>query len=265
MRFFLQMGHGMMGMNRALLQQYAAGRDAGVILWPRTLEQEQVERHAREIHAIGASVLFDTCFYVPNTERARILNFPYWNDVTFETGAFTGATGAEFCRRVIDYQVNILNVTDVLLPGRYTNVRNEEWLAMHRLFADTAADMGLNRPVYATVALGPDVLRDAASINAILDEVTSYPVQGIYFLYRTPNDEYLSTDEGFLVNLMIAFLSLTLAGKEVIVGYASQQDLLFAAAGVQTIASGNYRNVRSFSPEILESEEEESLIGFVRE
>jgi hypothetical protein len=257
MRFYLQMGYGMMGMNRTLLQQFGDGLNSGVILWPRTLDREQVERHAREIHAAGGAVLFDTCFYVPNTERSRILNFPYWDNVSFETGAFTGPTGAEFCQRVIEYQAETLNVTEILLPGRYTNVRNEDWLAMHRLFADTAAEMATGRPVYSTIALGPDVMRDLPSLNAILDEVTSYPVDGMYFLYRPPNDEYLTTDETFLVNLLIAMLSLALADKEVLVGYSSQQDLLLAGAGVRTIASGNYRNVRCFNPDIFDEEEEE--------
>src|SRR4051794_17945669 len=114
MRFYLQMGHGMMGMNRALLRQFAGGLDSGVILWPRTLNREQVERHAREVRDEGAAVLFDTCFYVPTTERARILDFPYWDGVSFDTEAFTGAQGADFCRRVVEYQVGTLDVTEVL-------------------------------------------------------------------------------------------------------------------------------------------------------
>ncbi len=256
MRFFLQMGYGMMGMNRELLLQFGAGTDSGVIVWPRTLDREQVERHAREIRDVGASLLFDPCFYVPNTGRSRILDYPYWENISFNTSDFTGQAGRDFCRRVIEYQVSILNVTEILLPGRYANVRNEDWLTMHRLFAETADEMELDRPVYSTIALGPDVLRDRPSIDSILDEITAYPVEGVYFLYRPPNDEYLTTDDLFLVNLLVAFLSISLADKELILGYSSQQDLLFAAAGVRTIASGNYRNVRCFNPEIFDLEEE---------
>lgn len=250
------MGYGMMGMNRELLRRFNAGTDSGVIVWPRTLDREQVERHAREIRSEGASLLFDPCFYVPNTSRSRILDYPYWENVNFSTSDFTGQAGVDFCRRVIEYQVNILNVTEILLPGRYANVRNEDWLAMHRLFAETADGMRLDRPVYSTIALGPDVLRDRASIDSILDEITAYPVAGFYFLYRPPNDEYLTTDDLFLVNLLVAFLSISLADKDIILGYSSQQALLFSAAGVRTIASGNYRNVRCFNPDIFDLEDE---------
>ena len=184
------------------------------------------------------------------------MDYPYWDNVNFNTADFTGQAGVDFCRRVIEYQVNILNVTEVLLPGRFTNVRNEDWLAMHRLFAETADAMNLDRPVYSTIALGPDAITDRPSLDAILDEITAYPVKGFYFLYRPPNDEYLSTNDLFLVNLLIAFLSISLADKDIILGYSSQQDHLFAGAGVRTIASGNYRNVRSFNPDIFDEEEE---------
>jgi hypothetical protein len=258
-RYLLQTGAGMMSMNRELLRQYRAGREAGVILWPRTMTPEQVERHAREVHEEGGSVLFDPCFYVPHTERAQILNFPYWEGVSFETTEFTGDAGRDFCRRAIDYQVHDLKVTEVLLPGRYTNVVNEDWLAMHRMFAETARDLQLGRSVYSTIALGPDVIQDRQSLDSIPDEVTQYPVEGVYLLYRSPNDEYLTDDTNFLMGLLVAGLSLSLADKEVIVGYANQQDLLLAAAGVRTIASGNFRNVRRFNPEIFDTADPNEL------
>ncbi len=259
MRYFLQTGHGMMAMNRDLLTQFGGGRDAGAILSPRTYTPEQVERHAGEVREHGGAVLFDPCFYVPHTDRAQILNFPFWQGVTFETAEFTGDTGRDFCRRVIDYQVNVLGVTEVLLPGRYTNTRNEEWLEMHRGFAECAANLAIDRPVYATLAIGPDVIGDRESLDAILNEVTQYPVAGVYLLYRSPNGEYLSTDVNFLMGLLVAALSLSLADKEVIAGYANQQDLFLAGAGVNTLASGNYRNVRNFDPDIFEAQEANEL------
>lgn len=251
------MGHGMMAMNRELLGNFNDGRQSGVIIWPRTLKQDQIECHAREIRELGASLLFDSCFYVPDTTRWKILHLPYWDGVDFNTADFAGREGFDFCRRVIEYQIETLNVTEVLLPGRYTNVRNDDWLQMHSNFAEAAGSMGLDIPVYSTIALGPDLICDIPSFDAVLNELVDYPVDGVYFLYHSPNDAFLSNNDLFLMNLLSGLLSLSLANKEVILGYANQQDLLFAAAGVETIATGNYRNVRSFNPIIFEQEEEE--------
>lgn len=248
MRFFMQLGHGMRSLNRDLLRQFAGGLGAGVVLGPRVVDRQQNEKHAAEVNETGASVLFDPCFYDPHTTRESIRDYPYWDGLTFDTNDFSGTVGADFCRRVIDYQVTALDVTEVILPGRFTNTRSDDWLEMHRLFADTADQARVGRKVYSTVALGPDLIADRPSLDAVLNEVTAYPVDGVYLLYRPAEGEYLTTSQPFLLGLLDLGLSLSLAGKDVIVGYANQQDLVLGAVGVKTIASGNYRNVRRFDP-----------------
>ena len=257
MRFFMQLGHGMRAMNCDLIRHFAGGLGSGVIMGTRVVDRAQIERHAAEVSEAGAAVLFDPCFYVPAAARPRILDYPYWDDVAFDTTDFAGAAGADFCRRVIDYQVNTLDVTEVILPGRYTNTRSDDWLEMHRRFAEAAEGMGTGRKVYSTVALGPDLIQDRPSLAAVLDEVTNYPVDGVYLLYRPPADEYLTTDSAFLLGLLDIGLTLTLADKDVIVGYANQQDLMLAAVGVRTVASGNFRNVRRFNPDNFSVAEDE--------
>jgi hypothetical protein len=252
MRFFLQMGYGMMAMNRELLARFDAGQDLGVIMCPRAMNRGQEERHAREVLSAGATLLYDSCFYSPRTDRSEILEYPYWVGVDYDTTDFAATQGAEFCKRVIDYQVGVLDVTEILLPGSYTNTVTDEWLEIQHTFAQAADDLGVDRPVYTTLALGPDVILNQAALNSVIDDVVTYPVSGIYLVYRPCKDEFLPTNSLFLVNLLSAFLSLTLADKDITLGYANQADLVFAAAGVRTIASGNYRNVRCFDPTIFE-------------
>ncbi|HLW01393.1 MAG TPA: hypothetical protein VKT82_22245 [Ktedonobacterales bacterium] len=252
MRFFLQMGHGMMAMDKELIGRFNDGRNAGVIMWPRTVKRSQVEHHAKEILNAGASVLFDTCFYLPRTGLPAILDYPYWSGTTYDTIDFSGQAGKDFCKRVIDYQVNTLHATEILLPGAYTNSITNQWLEIHHLFAEIAGEMQLDRPIYSTIALGPDVILNQSALDNALNEITAYPTSGIYFVYHPGKDAYLPTNQLFLVNLLSAFLSLSLADKAVILGYANQADILFAATGVQTLASGNFRNVRNFDPAIFD-------------
>lgn len=259
MRFYLQMGHGMMSMNLELIRNFEDIENSGVIAWSRTLTPYQAERHSEDVHKLGARFLFDPCFYMPNTTRQKILDFPYWNGVDFDTTDFTGTAGSEFCQNVIDYQVNTLGVTEVLIPGRYADVKNDDWLEMHALFAQTAHEMSLGIPIYSTIALGSDAIRDLPSFEGILNEIVEYPVDGFYFLYRPPAHQYLTSDDLFIINLLTGFLSISLAGKDLLLGYANQQDLIFAAAGVESIATGNFRNVRSFAPEIFEEDDESEM------
>src|SRR4051794_33665598 len=121
MKFFLQQGHGMMDLNKYLVGSH---RDTGVILSPRSLKKQQLERHAREIKAIGGTVLFDPQFYEPRTNHPNILSYEYWGDGQFSTHDFDVNA---FCTRVVSYQVDILKVDAVIIPGRFTNNADESW------------------------------------------------------------------------------------------------------------------------------------------
>ena len=231
----------------------------GVIMSPRNYTRTQIEQHARALHSIKAPVLFDPQFYQPRTERENILNYPYWEGLTFGTVDFASTGAATLCKKVIEYQVGVLDVDEVILPGRYTNALTEEWLETQHVFAQTSAGMSLDRPVYATLALGPDIVSNREVFDKLLNEVVTYAVDGLYVILRRPNDGFLVTDDVYLYNLLDGFLSLNLSGKKVILGYANQQSLVFAGAGVSGLASGNFRNVRSFNPQMFDVVETQEM------
>lgn len=253
MRHLLQQGWGMMALNNEMLE---SGIGSGVILSPRVSTPEQVSRHAQDIRDRGGTVLFDPQFYIPRTSLARILEFPYWQGLTFDTETFDAEQSADFCRRVVDYQTQVLGVNEIILPGMYTNTADDRWKRWQASFADAGVERSKGRICYSTMAIGPDVVKNRDAFDAAIDEAINYPTAGIYVLLRPPADAFLITDEDYLYAILDAFLSLREAQKEVIVGYANQQALLFAAVGVTSIASGNFRNVRSFNPEIFDVQEE---------
>lgn len=251
-KFYLQQGHGMLALNREFVEQ---NENTGVILSPRNCSREQIERHASELHERSADVLFDPQFYQPHTERENILNYPYWQGLNFETVNFAATGATELCKGVIGYQTDVLNVSEVILPGRYTNSLSEEWLETQSIFADTAQSLNIGKNVYSTVAIGPDIVRDRNSFDRVLNEVVTYPVEGIYFISKSPKD-FLVADEQFIYNLLDGLLSISLTGKKVLLGYSNQQSLIYASAGVKGFASGNFRNVRSFDPDTFDVQEQ---------
>lgn len=254
MRFLLQQGWGMMSLDNELIE---GGVGSGVILSPRVSSPEQLARHAQEIRTRGGKILFDPQFYVPRTGHERILQFPYWAGLSYDTGTFDEAAAGEFCSRVIDYQVRILQVDELILPGTYTNTADERWRDCQARFAEEGARQRGDSPVYSTIAVGPDVVRNRSILDSVVDETINFPVDGVYVLTLHPGDSFLAADEDYLYALLDAFLSIRESHKEVLMGYANQQALLFASVGVGSIASGNFRNVRSFNPEIFDVQEED--------
>src|SRR5699024_2037772 len=107
---------------------------------------------------------------------------------------------------------------------------------------------------YLTIPLGPDIVKNKEPFEHLIGTLTQYEVEGYYFVFKSPND-FLIDDEDYLYSILDAFISLNLSNKKVIVGYANQQDLIFASCGVTGIATGNFRNVRTFDPNIFFDED----------
>lgn len=248
MLFLLQQGHGMMEIDREFITDHP---QTGVILSPRVYTHEQIEKHAEEVIDLGGELLFDPQFYEPRTNLAKLLNFPYWDSLNFDSTDFIVNSAPQFCERVISYQVEHLNVSKVIIPGRFTNSADTYWRELQGIFADRAATLNVGRHVYTTVAVGADVIMSEELFDNILDEIVTYPVNGIYIVIRPPRDSFLIDNDLFLYALLDGLLSISLSGKDVILGYANQQSLIYAAAGISTIASGNFRNVRHFNPEMF--------------
>ncbi|MCY7830902.1 hypothetical protein MOD54_08520 [Bacillus spizizenii] len=251
MTFFLQQGYGMMGMNKELSEKID---NLGVILSPRALQKnsniERIEQHAKELKHKNVKVLFDPQFYVPRTNLEKIIKFPYFNNLDYSTVEFSTGYAASFSRNVVNYQLEKLNVDEIIIPNIYTNSITEDWYSMLEYFIEGALAQSNNKIKYLSIPLGPDVIINDVAFDELISRLIQYEVDGYYFVFKSPKG-FLIDDENYLYSLLDAFISLNLANKKVLIGYANQQNLIFGAAGVTSIASGNFRNVRSFDPVIF--------------
>lgn len=258
MKMFLQQGYGMMGINREFAKKY---EDIGFILSPRSLQANQkpsrLKEHADEIRQLGGKILFDPQFYQPRTNIAKILKFPYFDNLAYETSKFSGDQAKIFSSNVIDFQKNILQVSEYIIPGTYSNSLNEDWIQLQEDFTYGALASDNDGTFYQSISIGSDlVLND--NFEDFVGSLVLSKVSGYYITLKKPSSDYATTNETYLYNLLNAFLSLRLAGKKIILGYANPQDLLFTSVGIKVLASGNYQNVRSFDPDIFFENDEDN-------
>ena len=129
MNFYLQQGYGMLSLNEEFAKN---NNNIGVILSPRSCARERMERHVNDLKKLNANLLFDPQFFNPRTTRENILSYPYWNNIDYETIDFSQIGAEVLCEKVIDYQVNVLFLDKVILPGSYTNIASEEWLQLQQ-------------------------------------------------------------------------------------------------------------------------------------
>lgn len=255
MDLFLQFGHGMMEHCRHLVRSWGGGT---VILSPRDLKREQLEKLSEEICALpGGRVLLDPQFYVPRSDHHRLTAHDYWPD-NYQTNGFFGGPGMQMLMNDILQLNRMLGCYAFVLPGLMATAIDDDWLATLRATAEHAATMNAGMPLYATVALGSDSVRNTAGIQDVLAEFETLEIDGAYLLFEHPNGDYIVQDPIWLANALELAAGLRLQKKTVIVGYANHELLCLGAASVNAIASGTWMNVRAFSPDrFLASQEDE--------
>lgn len=249
MDFYLQNGAGMMAHTRTLLDDWDS---TGAILSPRDLNPDQLVRLASAIHDRDGTVLLDPQFYLPDADHHRLQEHDYWPD-EYDSATFWGDDG-NYARLITElHDLNTqLDADIIILPALHGEGQQltEDWYArqeeIHSLggqLYDDEADL------FATVSLSPDILQDPDEIRSLQFESEDWDIDGIYLVGEHPPDQYLLNSPTWLSNLMDLVAGWRLEGKAVIIGYANQQMLITACASPSALASGNWRNVRSFPPD----------------
>lgn len=256
MDLHLQFGHGMMEHSRHLVRSWGGG---SVILSPRDLERKQLVKLSDDIRAMkGGQVLVDPQFYVPRSDHHRLTSHDYWPD-TYQTNGFFSGPGMQTLLSTVLQLNQELGCAALILPGLMADTIDDTWLATLRSTSEHAAGLNAGMPLYATVALSSDSVKNTAGIQEVLAEFESLDVAGAYLLFEHPNGDYIVQDPVWLGNALELAAGLRLLGKTVVVGYANHVLLCLGAASVNAIASGTWMNVRAFSRERFLAADEEDI------
>lgn len=254
MELGLQFGYGMMEHSRHLVREWGGG---SVVLSPRDLDGGQLQRLADDIRGLqNGRVLLDSQFYLPRSDHHRLTAHGYWPD-QYETSAFFGGDGLETMIGTLWRLNQALGTSAFVLPGLMAGTVDDDWLETLRAPVRAVADMDLDVPIYATVALASDVVRSMDAIQDVLEEFEELDVDGVYVLAEHPNGEYLVEDPIWLANVLELCAGLRLTGKRVLAGYVNHQLLCLGVAAVNAVASGTWMNVRMFSPDRFQASQEE--------
>ncbi len=252
MEMMLQFGHGMMTLTEELISAWEGG---SVILSPRDMTRDQMQRVAQSVLAGYGNVFIDPQFYVPRSEQAKLTSHSFW-PTDYETAAFDASSVQQLIGHLnTDYNAPFRTAA-FIAPSVYTSVMDDNWYNMQRLYLEAAQQVVGPKPLYLTACLGNEVMASESMVHQAIEYIQALPVTGVYLVAEHPRGQYLVDDPVWLLNLLDLIAGLKLQGKRVIVGYANQQSLLLSLAGVDAIACGNFMNVRNFSTskfEVVES------------
>ena len=253
MELYLQLGHGMQALAQELIKSWGNGT---VSISPVNLQQEKLVAFSKKIHAAGGQVLFDPQMFYPKEGHLKLQAYDYWpaQGVSITSGDGHAAINRELLR--IN---NLINSTDIILPG--IEMAEEQFAYCLNWMNSSASYFAqkTDKPLLATLCLYPETIRNAAAIEALVEQLKAIPVSGYYIIPHPSNNEYIVSDLSWVIGLLKLITCLKLAKKKVIVGYSNHQGLLYALANVDGIASGTYMNTRSFNPAKFKSPKDDDI------
>lgn len=246
MQMFLQFGHGMMGHTRELLGCWGGG---AVVLSPRDLTGQQLQRMAQDVTRIGGEALLDPQCFSTDADHYRLVTHSYREpiienpDEVFLGGPLTAnllAGVAELGRT--------LGVRRHILPCLLADVVTEDWFASVETIIEEASNHFADAPTLLTLALSSQAMLDELQVEAVLERARGWGgIAGFYVIAETPTP-YLVDHPVWLANLLNLVAGLKLLEKSVLVGYCNQQMLCLGAANIDAMAAGTWLNVRAFPP-----------------
>ncbi|MFA6811073.1 MAG: hypothetical protein WCR47_08460 [Desulfoplanes sp.] len=258
MDLYLQIGHGMMGHCRHLIEKWGEGT---VILSPKNMTKAQILKFSSDIKKLNGSVLIDPQFYIPRSSQHNLHKHSFWPDDFSSTNAFFTGNGLDvFLRTFIEDYVLPAACSALIVPGLLLDDEvNEDWDTINHSIFDSLSKFNLSIPKYMTLCIGSNVFMSEDKTHALLEMVEDYPVEGFYLIPEHPGNDYLVDNVSWLFNVMDFVAGLKIKNKHIIIGYSNHQFLAFALAKADAICAGSWLKTRMFPRGDFDIDEETSF------
>ena len=234
---------------RLVREQLEAGRGVGVILSPRDLTRKNAIKYAAQYAELGAPVLLDPQFYVPDFSND---NLDTYGLSRFRTslGALGQVTDGELeeLARELEELGAALRVSGVIAPAAMYEAGRPDIVALNgRLFgAGKRAGDALGVPTLASVTLAQSAASSDTTVAAAVGAATSMDPDGWYYAFEF-REERIPSGRDAVRRCCDGGLSLALTGKPILHAYAGPMCLLSYAFGATGVGIGHSQNLWRFT------------------
>jgi hypothetical protein len=232
-------------------EQLQQGAGVGVIISPRDLSRTNAIAYAERYRALGAEVLLDNQYYIPEFTNGHFGSYPIskFRQGVSSLNKISDQDLTDFSNELrVDHQE--LKADAVMAPAVvYQAGRADIEQLNARLFAAAklVAD-DLKIPIYATVVLGRSVTASDKTLQTVLSQATALSCDGWYFGFEF-EDERLPSVRETVRRCCVAGLTLACTGKPVLHAYAGPMGLLSFGFGATGVAIGHSQNLWKFTRE----------------
>ena len=222
----------------------------GVILSPRDESPASLSSFASslppEIHRLADPQLYASTVWP--VRDGKLSNYEHYRQ-HLTPASFTVAAIRDFVDKSLQWQYGI-DVTNILSPTVLVDDLNSPWAQIAMMLAqETIAQHNGEVPLLISVVVGEDALRQRTLVDAWLNEITGFEVDGFYLVVRRASESYRQHYEPDVLSslLGVCYSLAELNQYEVVMGYTDMATLLMHAVGVQATGSGWFAGLRQFN------------------
>lgn len=216
----------------------------GAIISPKDLGHVKAIDYAADYRDVGADVLLDPQFYVPQFRSKNLTSYP---TAKFRQSIkMLGAVQPAELSKAIESENRALGTAAVIAPAIPYEAARPDIIALNAKLFEAAKSAGdsIGVPTYGTVVLGRSSTTGAVADN-ILSSATALAADGWYYGFEF-GDERLSTDLDAVYRYCAAGLTLACTGKPVLHACAGPMALMAFGAGARAAALGFWQNLWGF-------------------
>jgi hypothetical protein len=230
-------------------EQLQQGAGVGVIISPRDLSRTNSITFAEHSRSLGAEVLLDHQYYIPEFTNKRLDSYPIscFRQGVSSLNKISDQDLTNFTNELrVDNQE--LKTDAVIAPAIVYQAGRADIDQLNvRLFAAAkSVAKDLNIPVYATVVLGRSVTASDKTLQTVLSQATALNCDGWYFGFEF-EDERIPSVRETVRRCCVAGLILACTGKPVLHAYAGPMGLLSFGFGATGVAVGHSQNLWKFT------------------
>lgn len=236
---------------KVVIEQLGNGNGVGVIISPRDVARTKAIEYAAEYRSLGAHVLLDQQFYIPDFSNAQLSTYPI-SQHRAAVSQLNQISDAALDQLAVDLEQSNreLEVSALLAPAVIYEAGRPDIVQLNsRMFlAAKRAGDALGLPTYATVVLGKSVTPSEQTLSPLLSSATACAADGWYFGFEFDADR-IPADRAAVERAGRALISLACTGKPVLHAFAGPLAILSLGFGATGTGIGQSQNTWQFTPE----------------
>jgi hypothetical protein len=230
-------------------EQLQQGAGVGVIISPRDLARKNAIKYAALYRGLGAELLLDHQYYVPEFTNDRFDTYPIsrFRRAVSSLNKISDQDLTDF-RNELRVDNEELKADAVVAPAVVYQAGRADIVQLNaRIFAASkSVAYDLKVPIYATVILGRSVTASDQTLQTVLSQATALSCDGWYFGFEF-EDERIPSLRDAVRRCCVAGLTLACTGKPVLHAYAGPMGLLSFGFGATGIGIGHSQNLWKFT------------------